>query len=275
MSLTTLLVYVGADEADSQRIKLAAALADRFDAVLTGMSVETLPPPIVIDGTVVDGEQLQAQIKDLRARLDERGNRFRSVAAGERRKLEWRQRIDFPADALAVEGRGADLIVIGQEVGYGGFYRALDAGSAILKAGRPVLMVPRKVSSLRAEHVVVAWKDTREARRAVYDALPLLRKAARVLVVELSETTEEKGTAEEAVTEVVRYLDRHRVKADSLVQVLERGTGAKQLIGLAQNEGADLIVAGAYGHSRLGEWIFGGMTRGLLAESPMCCLFSH
>ena len=272
MSLTTLLVYVGADEADSQRIEIAAALADRFDAVLTGMSVEMLPPPIVVDGTVLDGEQLQAQMKGLRARLDERGNWFRSVAAGERRKLEWRQCIDFPADALAVEGRGADLIVIGQEVG---FYRALDAGSAILKAGRPVLMVPRKVSSLRAEHVVVAWKDTREARRAVYDALPLLRKAARVLVVELSEATEEKGTAEEAVTEVVRYLDRHRVKADSLVQLLQRGTGVKQLIGLAQNEGADLIVAGAYGHSRMGEWIFGGMTSGLLAESPMCCLFSH
>jgi nucleotide-binding universal stress UspA family protein len=134
---------------------------------------------------------------------------------------------------------------------------------------------PPKVSSLRAEHVVVGWKDTREARRAIQDALPLLRRAARVLVVELSETTEEKGAAQEAVAEVVRYLDRHRVKADALVQVSEGGSGVKQLIELALQEGADLIVAGAYGHSRLGEWLFGGMTRGLLAESPICCLFSH
>jgi nucleotide-binding universal stress UspA family protein len=117
-------------------------------------------------------------------------------------------------------------------------------------------------------------KDSREARRAVLDALPFLREASRVTVVEICESGEE-STAQEHIEDVARYLSRHRISCGPRVIIHQEGPGAAQLIRLARDEGADLIVVGAYGHSRLGEWMFGGMTRDLLATSPICCLMSH
>ena len=77
------------------------------------------------------------------------------------------------------------------------------------------------------------------------------------------------------VDDVVRYLARHRIKAERRVEIQAQGSGADQIIALAEDEGADLLVTGAYGHSRLNEWVFGGMTRDLLTSSPICCLMSH
>jgi nucleotide-binding universal stress UspA family protein len=73
----------------------------------------------------------------------------------------------------------------------------------------------------------------------------------------------------------VRYFTRHRINANPRVVLLQQGSGAAELIKFAQEDGADLLVTGAYGHSRLGEWIFGGVTRDLLGTSPICCLMSH
>ena len=273
MSLTSLMVYVNAYEAESERIELAGALADRFDATLIGLSAMAVRPPAVADDVGVDGMLMLSEIEDIKAKLAERGSWFRSIAASDRRTLEWREAVDLPIDALARECRSADLVAIGQEAGRD-VYSTLDPSGAILKVGRPTLVVPPKIKSLSAERVVVGWKDTREARRAVHDALPLLRKAACVLVVEICEPSE-KRAAEEEVSDVVRYLDRHQVRANSRVLPLEEESGAKQLVRAAQEEGADLLVAGAYGHSRLGEWVFGGITRELLTAAPICCLFSH
>ena len=83
------------------------------------------------------------------------------------------------------------------------------------------------------------------------------------------------AAALEHIDDVARYLTRHRISGGPRVIIRQEGLGAAQLIRLAQDEGGDLIVAGAYGHSRLGEWMFGGMTRDLLATSPICCLMSH
>jgi nucleotide-binding universal stress UspA family protein len=140
--------------------------------------------------------------------------------------------------------------------------------------GRPTLVVPEEVSVLRADHIVIGWRDTREARRAVRDALPFFREATRVSIVEICAPGEE-GAAQENMNEVVRYLNRHRIIGGPRIILHGDGSGAALLIRLAQEEGADLLVTGAYGHSRLGEWIFGGVTRELLATSPICCLMSH
>jgi nucleotide-binding universal stress UspA family protein len=106
------------------------------------------------------------------------------------------------------------------------------------------------------------------------DALPFLQQAARVTIVEACGPDEEK-TALGDLDDVANYLAEHRVKSGSRVILAQEGSGAAQLIRVAQDERADLLVTGAYGHSRLGEWIFGGMTRELLATSPICCLMSH
>jgi nucleotide-binding universal stress UspA family protein len=175
---------------------------------------------------------------------------------------------------LIGETRCADLIVVEGGKSSGDIYRAADVGAAILGAGRPFLVVPAAVKSLAADHVVVGWKDTREARRAVQDALPFLQKAKRVTIVEMGGEGDMKA-ARLRVDDVANYLSRHGIKAGARVEIQLHGSGADQLIALAEDEGADLLVMGAYGHNRLNEWVFGGMTRDLLTSSPICCLMSH
>ncbi len=140
--------------------------------------------------------------------------------------------------------------------------------------GRPTLVVPEGVASVRAEHIVIGWKDTREARRAVSDALPFLQQATRVTIVEACGPGDEQ-TALGRLDDVACYLARHHINGGPKVLLEQKGSGAKQLLQVAQEERADLLVTGAYGHSRLGEWIFGGMTPELLLASPICCLMSH
>ena len=121
---------------------------------------------------------------------------------------------------------------------------------------------------------MIAWKDTRECRRAVRDALPFLQQAKEVLLVGIGEG-ESESHAKRTLSDVAAYLLRHRVAAAQEVWQQARGPVAAELLRHVQDEKADLIVAGGYGHSRLGEWLFGGVTHELLASSPVCCMLSH
>jgi nucleotide-binding universal stress UspA family protein len=247
-------------------------LATKFNAKLIGLSARAIRPPILVGGiglaAIPDG------IPDIEARLTEKAKWFELVLGTDRLKPAWRSAIDFPVHALAREARSADLAVIGPMQVPGDSYCCLSPGEAILRLGRPALFVPNDVSSLQAEHVVIAWKDVREARRAVQDALPMLHEATRVTIAEVCGSGDGRR-AQASLDDVANYLARHQIKSDLRVIQHHEGSGAGELIKLAREEGADLIVAGAYGHSRLGEWAFGGVTRDLLVSSPVCCLMSH
>jgi nucleotide-binding universal stress UspA family protein len=274
MSYAVVMAFVEANSKPDQRVRLAASLADKFNATLIGLSALAVHPPFLVEGVAIQ-QASPADIVEIMSTLTAKGDWFRSVAGLDHQRLEWRPVLDYPVDALARTARSADLVVTGQTKGPGDALASLDPGEVLLKIGRPVLIVPDGVSSLRAEHVVIGWKDTREARRAVLDALPFLHEASRVTVVEICDGGEE-NTAQEHLDDVVRYLARHRINATPRVLLRDHGSsGAAGLIKIAQQEGADLIVAGAYGHSRLGEWIFGGVTQDLLAASSICCLMSH
>jgi nucleotide-binding universal stress UspA family protein len=143
----------------------------------------------------------------------------------------------------------------------------------ILKSGRPVLLVPPGVDTLKAEHVVIGWKEGREARRVLVDALPFLHQAKAVTIIEVCDAGQE-PSALRHVEDVAQYLARHRITVGSAIAVPAEGA-AIELLRHTEAENADLIVTGAYGHTRLGEWIFGGVTRSLLAASPVCCLMAN
>jgi nucleotide-binding universal stress UspA family protein len=134
--------------------------------------------------------------------------------------------------------------------------------------------VPKEIASLAVRHVVVAWKDTRESRRAIRDALSFLRLAESVFLVEVAAWGAE-ANAVPRLKDVGRFLARHHITNVTERVLPDEPIAADVLLRFAQEQSADLIVAGAYGHSRLGEWIFGGVTRELLNRSPVCCLFSH
>jgi nucleotide-binding universal stress UspA family protein len=272
MSYATLLVWVNADHVSKQLVSVAAGVADKFSAKLLGLSALAIMPPSVANGVVIVDNATEFDIAKMKANLAEAEANFQA-AAGAGRRIEWRSALEFPTQTLIGEARCADLIFV-EKGRSGDIYRTVDVGAAILGAGRPFLVVPAAVKSLTADHVVIGWKDTREARRAVQDALPFLHEAKRVIVVEICEK-DQMDTARHHVDDVVRYLAKHRIKAEPRVELQAHGSGADQIIGLAEDEGADLLVTGAYGHSRLNEWVFGGMTRDLLTSSPICCLMSH
>jgi nucleotide-binding universal stress UspA family protein len=108
----------------------------------------------------------------------------------------------------------------------------------------------------------------------VGDALPVLKQAKEVLLVEIGEDAS-KSEDKRSLADIARYLARHGVVVAEEIWRRARGPAATELLELVRAENADLIVAGGYGHSRLGEWIFGGVTHRLLASSPVCCLLSH
>jgi nucleotide-binding universal stress UspA family protein len=273
MSYATLLVNINADHGSRQLIGVAAGLADKFSAKLIGLSSLAIMPPLIAPGVVIVDNASQFDLPKMRATLADAGRKF-EAAAGANRKAEWRSAIEFPTQVLLSEARCADLILIEKDKSAGDIHRNVDVGAAILGAGRPFVVVPVAVKSLAADRVMIGWKDTREARRAVQDSLPFLHEAKRVTVMEICDK-DDMDIARRHVADVVRYLARHRIKAEFRVEIRAHGSGADQIIGLASDEGADLLVTGAYGHSRLNEWVFGGMTRDLLTSSPICCLMSH
>jgi nucleotide-binding universal stress UspA family protein len=271
MAYAVMMVHVDIDDDSDARLRLAEGLAKRFDATLIGVSAALLPAE---SATYVTKKFVDAQRQAVATLLARREQAFRSIAGASGVKLEWRSGNDLPDDVVAREARAADLVVIGRVPAPGGVVRSVDPGRVVLRAGRPVLIVPPGVESLRGERIVIGWKDTREARRAVQDALPLLHEAKHVLIVEMRDVADD-ARAQERVDDVARYLLRHCIAADALVVTQAGGDAGGALMRLAQEDGADLIVAGAYGQSRLGEWVFGGATRDLLSACPVCCLLAH
>jgi len=270
-SYAALMVHVGAGRIDGRRVRLAVDLADRFHALLIGIAGRSyLPPLLVEESAAAEGHNERKQMMDLLAHM---GKKFR--ASTERLKnVEWRGFPDDSNNLVAREARAADLVILGRKQDPHDLFYSLDPGITILRAGRPVLLVPEKIDSLEAGRIVVAWKDTREARRAVRDALPFLKEAKEAMIV----TVCENGTETEAkkhIDDVEKYLLRHKVSVGAKVFLRTRQSIASELLRFAEDERAGLIVAGGYGHSRLGEWAFGGVTRELLSESPICCMFSH
>lgn len=274
MSYAALMVYVDSDGIPEQRVRIAANLAARFDAALIGIAARAVPPPFVAEGVIIE-EATEGDIQQMQAGLVKKGVWFRGIVGADRPDVEWRTALDFPAEALKRECRAADLVILGQQAqGRHDNHRSLYPGEVLLKLGRPALLVPPGIASLRAEHVVLGWKDAREARRAALDAIPFLRAAKRVSVVEVCARDDERN-ALARTKDVVSYLGRHGISADPRPIVHRDRSDADHLVQFAVNEEADLLVAGAYGHSRVGEWIFGGMTRSILASCPFCCLMSH
>ena len=272
MPFTTMMVHVDVERDCEQRVQLALALADRFQAALIGVAGLTLRPAFAAGGVVIYHEPTERERHTVSARLDDMGGRFR--AKGQHLKqVEWRTALELPYKLVSREARAADLIIVGARHTGGNIEDLADPGVILLRAGLPVLVVPDTVAPLQLRRVVVAWKDTRECRRAVRDALPFLQRAKEVLLVGIGEG-EAESNAKKTLSDAAGYLLRHRAAVHDVWRQA-RGPVAAELLRLVQDEGADLIVAGGYGHSRLGEWIFGGITHELLVSSPVCCMLSH
>ena len=275
MTYATLMVHMELGRPNTGLLEIAGDLAERFHAGLIGIAARQPLQMIYGDGYIA-GDVYERDRDETVAELKAAELEFRTVLSARIPVIEWRssQTIASLADYLASEARCVDLILTG--VASGDFLdasRNVNTGDLIMQAGKPVLLVPTTANSLKLDRALVAWKDTRETRLAVSDALPLLKQAKAVTVAELA-TEEELGNARKRVDDVVAWLSRHGVKAEGLAQ-LSTGDAAVALYALGQDSGADVVVAGAYGHSRFREWVLGGVTRELLLSANRCALVSH
>ena len=271
MSYATIMVHVDVVGELGAHVKVAGELATRFRAHLIGISGWSPTSVFLAEEAVQDPIPSIPPLQEMRSILDAKGQQFYAAFDIDGQTVEWRSGLDFPSDYIAREARAADLLVIGRQFRSEDLFRSLDPGELILKAGRPVLLVPNEVTSFSGKRIAIAWKDTREARRAVVDSLPFLEMAESVTIVEVC-----KDEFPSKLDDVAIFLGRHRVNVTSeRMQPIRDVTTTECLLQFIRSENVDLMVAGAYGHTRLGEWIFGGVTRALLRESPICCLFSH
>lgn len=270
MTFANIMVHLDLEHANDACLRIALDLADRFNAKLIGIAAATAQPSHYEDETITQ-IPLRELYADITKRLAQVEDRFRSVSSP--RTIEWRSAIARPGEYVSREARAADLLVIGAHRGLvSDLAGSLDPGDLVMQVGRPILVVPPQVKSLELKLAMVCWKDTREARRAVSDALPLLRKTQEVVVVEVIRDESSRDAAHGRVDDVISWLKRHGIGAFARVfHCPERQDPMEKLF----QYGADLIVAGAYGHTRLREWVFGGFTRDLLQRSPLCALLVH
>ncbi len=275
MTYRTILMWLPPGRANGRLMAASADLAKRFDAVLLGRAA-CRPIHCLCHDYPVPAGLFEEDRRQRERHLREAEAGFRSATADLKRPVDWSGRscLEPLADHLADEAAAADLVVVGTAKKGDPFdaTRQPDLGDLVMKAGRPVLLLPQSRDAASFDRILVAWKDSREARRAVADALPLLKMAARVTVVTM-DAAEDQNAARQSVARIATWLARHDIEAETLI-VPTRKANASQLLEIARGGDADLIVAGAYGYSRDGKWTLGGVTAELLT-GERCAFLSH
>lgn len=278
MSYKTILVHLNDERRAEAVLEPAMALARRYNAHLIGMHVYAALPaaPISIPyASKVIGGLAGAE----RKAMEQIAAIFARMTANQPFVPEWRglkvPHVDL-ASVVMDHGRAADLIVAGQTDPDWDLSPLMDFPERLaLESGRPVLVVPVKGQfSDVGCNVVVAWKPGRESSRAVFDALPLLTAAEKVQIVELKEGDGGEGSLAPDTT-IAASLARHGVRPEVHSSVPGKGGVAQDILARVEANNADLLVLGAYGHSRFREMVFGGVTRYIARHMTVPTLFSH
>lgn len=273
MLIKDLTVYVDNGAEAGARIELAMQLAERHNAHLTGVYARRpIYSPRYI-GTYIPADVLRQLEAVADAEEQQARSLFEDALAKTNVPTHWQSSGEVAVRALCSAGRNSDLLVLRCEpVNDPDAHRFYSAGEVVLGLGRPALIVPDEHDGAApARHAAVAWNGSREAARAVHDALPLLLISERVSVV----TFGEPAYGEAVPPDITQYLARHELPVQwQHLPDTEVSTG-EALLAFADEANADLIVAGAYGQSRLRELVFGGVTRHLLRHATVPVLMSH
>ncbi len=276
MPLKDLLVIVDNTKATARRLDFAAALADRHDAHLTGLYVKSPPqvPAYVEAAFPPEVRRLQHQM------LDDLAAKARHVfdegmtRAGRAGRAEWRVAHGDAEAAAEILVRYSDLIIAGQmDPGEDDRLGTVNPGDLVLGCGRPVLLVPYafRVGHAR-DRVLVAWDGSREAARAVADAMPLLERAGHVTVLAVNPSPE---LGDEPCADITLHLARHNVEAEAAHIRSEDLAIADALLSRAADLSVDMIVMGAYGRRRLRDLVMGSVTGHMLRHMTVPVLMSH
>lgn len=274
MTLKRLFVHYDASARADRALDMALRLADAHDAHLIGCGVEAYPSMPGFVGAQVPAEIYETVAAEIQKKLDDAKGKFDEACrkAGREDRSEWQQVDGDPAHALALAARCTDLIILGQsEPDQDPAHIQALPDDMVMSAGRPILVVPYiGAPKTIGERVCVAWTNTREAARAVMDSLPLLQNATQVDVV----TVNQSGRGDMPGADIARWLSAHGVEA-TLQRFDSDIEPAAAILNHVSDNGCDLIVMGAYGHSRLRETVLGGATRTVLRQMTAPVVLAH
>jgi nucleotide-binding universal stress UspA family protein len=259
-------------------LSAAADVAQRFEARLVGL--HTRQPFEVIssgEGAMSFAPLLEAHQAECEAAENTAHIAYDKATKGRNLTSEWRVTEGYAEDALAVDARYADLLVVGQADPEDPSGSRDDLPEAMAFAtGRPVLVVPKiGTRSAVGNTVMLCWNASRESARAAADALPFLKAAVKVIVLVVDPEVSANGHGQEPGADVALWLARHGVTVVVQRDVASNSKVGEIILSRAADCGADLIVMGIYGHSRLREMVLGGVSRTLLSSMTVPVLMAH
>ncbi|MEZ5923224.1 MAG: universal stress protein [Hyphomicrobiaceae bacterium] len=280
MSYKTILVYLNSVNRAEAVLGAALRIAARSEAHVIGLHVI---PQVTVPAVVpfeVTGEIIDVQRKALEDQAAKIADIFAEMTRQHQPPCEWRTVRASHYDVASIvddHGRAADLIVAPQSDADGDIYLPSDVTEDLLmESGRPVLVVPKRGEVKKiGETIVLAWNNSRESARATFDALPLLKAAKSVKLLTVDPPKSRSGDPDLPSAEIAASLSRHGIKAETAVSLTGGLSLADGLTAQIDNHGADLLVMGGYGHSRLREVVFGGATRDMLEKMTVPVLISH
>lgn len=188
--------------------------------------------------------------------------------------FSYSEAVGIEPDETIREARYRDLTIAAREASNDTFSIA-KLGAVVMGSGRPLLISPQKPAGTFAQKIVIAWKDTAEAARAVMAAMPLLVHAKSITVVATNDEESERASTEASVDALAAQLRRHGFTIDVKLLPFVPHSTADRLLGHVSAAGADLLVMGGYGHGRFREYVFGGVTREILADCAAPVLVTH
>ncbi len=283
MQLKDILVHLDRSDRLGARLDLAIDLANRHDAHLTGIHVLDISPGSLAAQVSGMGDagamavMLQRLMDEARQAAVPLEAQFVDRLRAEGKEGEWRLLEGSESDNVIDSARYADLTIVGQpnpEDRDGAATALIE--QLLFDSGRPVLLVPYAGTFRTTGHnVLVGWNGSREAARAVGDAMPFLAEAKSVTVLSV---TPGRGDGEEervAAADLTLHLARHGITAVAAHTTADSISEGDALLNYASDSGCDLLVMGGYGHSRLREIVMGGVTRSLLRHMTIPILMSH
>ncbi len=284
MKLQDILVVVGDSARAEAVVALAAGIAQRHDAHLTGLCPMELLVPFDFRSALagypefVAVQTTLAQFEnDAREKAQSTEARFREMLRRQDIRGDWQLAEGRPAAVVARRARTTDLLVIGQADPAEPVQPVAQelVGDTLMTSGRPLLLVPYagKFETV-GDNVLIAWNGSREAARAVHDALPLIQPTAIVTVLTVLRSSSEPEDIPGA--EIAAHLARHGLNVSAARTFIDGSISeADAMLNYASDIGADLLVTGGYGRSRAREMILGGVSRDLLDHMTLPVLMSH
>ncbi len=278
--LGEIVVFIDGRAETANILNFAATLAQEHSARLVSVFMQPRPTVTTAE-TFARGEGIRSLGEVHQAQLDRIEANYRAQFEdvvrrhGIRSESEWRS-LPYFSSEVGVHAYYADLVVIARPESAG--QTASPPGlaeSLVMSSGRPIIVFPPRGTVSRINRILVAWNATRESIRAVADTMPLLVKAKAVEVLVVDHQRRPEGHGQEPGADIARHLARHGARVEVLRLSSDGKDVGRLLLSQAAAFGADLLVMGAYGHTQLREWIFGGVTRTVLYEADLPVLMSR